>query len=155
MRQRFEQQLSLGTVPISDIKIPTKSRYEMPVPFLSRNVTQKGTDTNDGTWSSMSFVLYLVHWPILKMYTTTVLLQGEKYKLLYLFLFYITSLLVAYLITTRVDRYFESIRRKWLSKQEKKMTLVSAIFNQQFSAISLQTNNKVNILPFSNLFTSL
>ena len=30
MRQRFEQQLSLGAIPISDIKIPTKSRDEMP-----------------------------------------------------------------------------------------------------------------------------
>ncbi len=30
MRQRFEQQLSLGTLPISDIKIPVKSRDEMP-----------------------------------------------------------------------------------------------------------------------------
>ncbi len=30
MRQRFEQQLSLGHVPISEIKIPTKSRDEMP-----------------------------------------------------------------------------------------------------------------------------
>ncbi|HEY1869445.1 MAG TPA: ISNCY family transposase [Chitinophagaceae bacterium] len=30
MRQRFKQQLSLGTVPIGDIKIPTKSRDEMP-----------------------------------------------------------------------------------------------------------------------------
>ena len=30
MRQRFEQQLSLGAVPISDIKMPTKSRDEMP-----------------------------------------------------------------------------------------------------------------------------
>lgn len=30
MRQRFEQQLSLGTVPIGDIRIPTKSRDEMP-----------------------------------------------------------------------------------------------------------------------------
>jgi len=30
MRQRFEQQLSLGSLPISDIKIPTKSRDEMP-----------------------------------------------------------------------------------------------------------------------------
>ena len=30
MRQRFEQQLSLGAVPISDKKIPTKSRDEMP-----------------------------------------------------------------------------------------------------------------------------
>lgn len=30
MRQRFEQQLNLGTVPISDIKIPVKSRDEMP-----------------------------------------------------------------------------------------------------------------------------
>ena len=26
MRQRFEHQLSLGTVPIGEIKIPTKSR---------------------------------------------------------------------------------------------------------------------------------
>ena len=30
MRQRFEQQLNLGTVPISNIKIPVKSRDEMP-----------------------------------------------------------------------------------------------------------------------------
>jgi len=30
MRQRFEQQLSLGAIPIKDIKIPTKSRDEMP-----------------------------------------------------------------------------------------------------------------------------
>lgn len=30
MRQRFEQQLSLGHVPISEIKIPTKGRDEMP-----------------------------------------------------------------------------------------------------------------------------
>ncbi len=30
MRQRFEQQLSLGHVPISEIKIPAKSRDEMP-----------------------------------------------------------------------------------------------------------------------------
>lgn len=30
MRQRFEQQLSLGVLPISDIRIPTKSRDEMP-----------------------------------------------------------------------------------------------------------------------------
>lgn len=30
MRQRFEQQLSLGTIPICDIKLPTKSRDEMP-----------------------------------------------------------------------------------------------------------------------------
>ncbi len=30
MRQRFEQQISLGTVPINAIKIPTKSRDEMP-----------------------------------------------------------------------------------------------------------------------------
>ena len=30
MRQRFEQQLNLGQTPISDIRIPTKSRDEMP-----------------------------------------------------------------------------------------------------------------------------
>ncbi len=30
MRQCFEQQLSLGTVAITDIKIPTKNRDEMP-----------------------------------------------------------------------------------------------------------------------------
>ena len=30
MRQRFEQQLSFGILPINEIKIPTKSRDEMP-----------------------------------------------------------------------------------------------------------------------------
>ena len=30
MRQRFGHQLSLGAVPIRNIKIPTKSRDEMP-----------------------------------------------------------------------------------------------------------------------------
>jgi transposase, IS5 family len=30
MRKRFEQQLSLGVIPISEVKIRTKSRDEMP-----------------------------------------------------------------------------------------------------------------------------
>ena len=108
----------------------------LTTPFLSRNVTQKVTDNNDGLWLSMSFVLYLVHWPILNMYTTTILLQGEKYKILYLILFYLISLLAAYLITTKVDRYCEGFRRKWLSKQQKKMTLVPVISHQHFSTIN-------------------
>ncbi|MBC7507752.1 MAG: hypothetical protein H7320_03245 [Ferruginibacter sp.] len=106
------------------------------IPFLSRNVTQKVTDNNDGLWSSMSFVLYLVHWPILKMYITTILLRGEKYKILYLILFYLISLLAAYLIITKIDRYCEDFRRKWLSKQQKKMTLVPVISHQHFSTIN-------------------
>jgi IS5 family transposase len=30
MRQRFEQQLSLGVIPIGEVEIRTKSRDEMP-----------------------------------------------------------------------------------------------------------------------------
>ena len=30
MRKRFEEQLSLGVIPISEVKIRTKSRDEMP-----------------------------------------------------------------------------------------------------------------------------
>jgi len=30
MRQRFEQQLSLGVTPISDVILPTKTRDELP-----------------------------------------------------------------------------------------------------------------------------
>lgn len=105
----------------------------LTIPFISRNVTQKVTDPNDATWSSMSFVLYLVHWPLLKVYTTAVTMQGEKYKPAFLIVFYIVSLLVAYLITTRFDRYFEGIRKKWLSKQEKKSAYAPAISNQQLS----------------------
>jgi hypothetical protein len=30
MRQRFEQQLELGILPISEVKINTKSRDELP-----------------------------------------------------------------------------------------------------------------------------
>ena len=44
MRQRFEQQLSLGTLPIIEIKIPVKSRDEMPptVKALQYIFTKKG-----------------------------------------------------------------------------------------------------------------
>ena len=48
MRQRFEQQLSLGMVPISEIKIPVKSRDEMPPTvralqyiFMTENLNEK------------------------------------------------------------------------------------------------------------------
>ena len=111
----------------------------LTIPFISRNVTQKVTDSNDGMWSSMSFVLYLVHWPVLKMYTTAVTLNSGQHKAIYLALFYIISLVVAYLITTKVDRRFEGIRKKWLSKQEKKTSLAPAISTQAFPSIRLQT----------------
>jgi peptidoglycan/LPS O-acetylase OafA/YrhL len=91
----------------------------LTIPFLTRNITQKITDTHDGTWSSMSFVIYLVHWPLLKLYNTANILQGGSHKLLNLVLLYVASLLLSYIIAVKYDQYFEGIRRKWLKKQEK------------------------------------
>lgn len=35
MRQRFKQQINLGTVAIADVKFPLKSRNELPLVLLS------------------------------------------------------------------------------------------------------------------------
>jgi peptidoglycan/LPS O-acetylase OafA/YrhL len=100
----------------------------LTIPFLTRNITQKVTDAHDSTWSSMSFVIYLVHWPIMKLYNTALILNGEKHKMLYLMLFYIASLLFAYIISIKYDSYFESVRRKWLKKQEKATVAAPVVF---------------------------
>jgi peptidoglycan/LPS O-acetylase OafA/YrhL len=99
----------------------------LTIPFLTRNITQKVTDQNDSIWSSMSFVLYLAHWPLLKIYNTVLLIQGEKYKLLYLVLLYIASLSLSYFIAVKFDRHFEGLRRKWLKAQKKKTILIPAL----------------------------
>jgi peptidoglycan/LPS O-acetylase OafA/YrhL len=91
----------------------------LTIPFLTRNITQKITDPLDGTWSSMSFVIYLVHWPLLKLYNTANILQGDSHKLINLILLYVASLLLSYIIAVKYDNFFETIRRKWLKKQQK------------------------------------
>jgi peptidoglycan/LPS O-acetylase OafA/YrhL len=91
----------------------------LTIPFLTRNITQKITDSHDGTWSSMSFVIYLVHWPLLRLYNTANILQNDSHKLLNLILLYAASLLFSYIIAIKYDKYFEGVRRKWLKKQEK------------------------------------
>ncbi len=72
------------------------------------------------------------------MYTTAVTLTAGHHKAIYLALFYIISLVVAYIITTKVDRRFEGVRKKWLSKRQKKTGLAPAISTQAFSSIRLQ-----------------
>jgi len=99
----------------------------LTIPFLTRNITQKISDKNDSTWSSMSFVIYLLHWPLLKLYNTALLMEGNKYKLIYLALLYIASLLFSYIIAIKYDKYFEGVRRKWLSKQQKDMPKTVAL----------------------------
>jgi peptidoglycan/LPS O-acetylase OafA/YrhL len=102
----------------------------LTIPFLTRNITQKISDPNDGTWSSMSFVIYLVHWPIIKLYNTANILQGDSHKLLNLILLYAASLSLSYLIAIKYDKYFEGIRRKWLKKQQKQIASTPVLSSQ-------------------------
>jgi peptidoglycan/LPS O-acetylase OafA/YrhL len=91
----------------------------LTLPYLSRNITQKETSSFDGTWSSMSFVLYLLHWPLLKIYYTLLYVNGNAYKAIFFGGYFIVSVALSYFISVTADRYFENIRRNWLKKQTK------------------------------------
>ena len=85
----------------------------LTVPFLSRNLLLSVPDKNGATWSSMAFVLYLIHWPLLRMYNAMMPVAGQHH-FVYLMAYYVISILLAYLISATADRFFEELRRSWL-----------------------------------------
>jgi len=87
----------------------------LTIPFLSINIS--GVTANrqkDALYSSMSYVIYLLHWPFLMVYTFLVEGQHGLYKVAYLLLYYAACLFCSWIISKYVDEYFESGRRSWL-----------------------------------------
>ncbi|MFM2360611.1 MAG: hypothetical protein RLY16_2604 [Bacteroidota bacterium] len=85
----------------------------LTIPFLSRNLILPTVNSNDATWSSMAFVLYLIHWPLLRMYNAMMPLAGQHH-FIYLMAYYLICILAAYVISATADRFFEELRRSWL-----------------------------------------
>ncbi|MGN6291496.1 MAG: acyltransferase family protein [Chitinophagaceae bacterium] len=103
----------------------------LTVPFLTVNVRQvpkKEMAASEQVWSSMSYVVYLLHWPLLLVYSVCVAGVSGKTKVIYLSIFYILCIGLSYLIAKYIDAHFEKRRRTWIGKMEKKQELkVSSI----------------------------
>lgn len=93
----------------------------LSIPFIAYNIRQPlYNKERDGLMSSMSYVIYLLHWPLISVYATCARGFGVVPKAAMLLLYYVITLLLSYLISKYLDTFFEYKRRSWLSKVAKK-----------------------------------
>lgn len=92
----------------------------LSIPFVANNVKIKINNKRDFTLSSMSYVVYLLHWPLLIIYGAFVNGFSTKNKIIPLLFFYIVTIILSYLISITMDNFFEQKRKIWLSKTYKK-----------------------------------
>lgn len=100
----------------------------LTIPFVSLNVKQELTPVQfkrDHLWSSMSYVLYLLHWPLLQLYAASVEGVGIVQKFIHLFAFFGACLLLSFLISKYIDEFFEGKRKAWLKSIPRKQTAVA------------------------------
>lgn len=91
----------------------------LTIPFITLNVRQKVDPQKDHLYSSMSYILYLLHWPLLQIYAQSVTQLGALQKTIYLLVYFTATLLFSYFLSVYVDNYFERSRRRWLCRQKK------------------------------------
>lgn len=89
----------------------------LTIPFVSVNVrlsTTKEVAGKEQLRSSMSYIIYLLHWPLLQIYAAYVANAGAMLKATSLVIYYVACLGLSYLIAKYIDSYFEKRRRRWL-----------------------------------------
>ncbi|WP_028374509.1 acyltransferase family protein [Leeuwenhoekiella sp. MAR_2009_132] len=88
------------------------------LPFLIYNIHQviKRREL-DAVLSSMSYVIYLLHWPLLQVYAYLIDGVSLSLKFLYLLSYYIITILLSYIISISYDNESEKRRRAWLKLQ--------------------------------------
>ena len=89
-------------------------------PFIIYNIRQpvKNFQT-DSLLSSMSFVVYLLHWPLLQIYSFAVENSTSGVlKMAYALLYLIICIVLSYIISRYIDMELEDKRRSWLKKND-------------------------------------
>ncbi|RYG53319.1 MAG: acyltransferase [Chitinophagaceae bacterium] len=94
----------------------------LTIPYVSINVrlaTKKELKGKEQLLSSISYILYLVHWPLLQIYAWFAGDQINVKKMLLLCAYYVFCVVLSYVLAKYVDTYFEKQRRSWLDRQAK------------------------------------
>jgi peptidoglycan/LPS O-acetylase OafA/YrhL len=96
------------------------------LPFIVHNIKQPVKSFEiDSLLSSMSFVVYLLHWPLLQVYSFANQNVGSGLKIFYSILYFVVSICLSFLISKYIDQNFEKSRRSWI--KSKKINTVSEV----------------------------
>ncbi len=88
------------------------------LPFFVYNVKYPTVNkNNDKILSSMSYTLYLIHWPFLQLYSSSVDNISMLQKCFHLLVYYSSCIFISFIISKYIDLYLERNRIKWLSRQ--------------------------------------
>lgn len=90
----------------------------LTLPFIIRNVTIRNAYKYDNILSSMSYVIYLLHWPLLQIYSLLVRNVGSAQKVLSILSYYIICIFFSWIVSKYIDVYFEKRRKAWLIEQK-------------------------------------
>jgi peptidoglycan/LPS O-acetylase OafA/YrhL len=92
----------------------------LTIPYVANNVNQKYAVhmKHDALYASMSFIIYLLHWPMFKIYGVyTSNLNSVLYKSMSLITLYLLCLLFTWILSRYFDTSVDEGRRSWLKKQ--------------------------------------
>jgi len=93
----------------------------LTIPFITLNIRiPLARHSKDQLYSSMSYVIYLIHWPLLQVYALTVIGLNKSQKLSHLIVYYVVCFAISWLISKYLDPLFENKRKLWLKKESLK-----------------------------------
>lgn len=98
----------------------------LTIPFVSVNVrlaVRKELLGREQVWSSMSYIIYLLHWPLLQFYAYNAMGAGLVKKSAFLLLYYIVCIFLGYVLAKFVDARFERYRKGWVERQERRIAV--------------------------------
>jgi len=92
----------------------------LTIPYIASNVHQPNSRYmhHDPLYTSMSYVIYLLHWPLLQLYGYAVKdVTSPVEKSIYLLVYYSACLLLSLLVSLYYEPYLNRVRSSWLKRQ--------------------------------------
>jgi peptidoglycan/LPS O-acetylase OafA/YrhL len=119
----FFLNINLDLYNINFIEILSSIMVVFTIPFVTINIHQKIINKKmDKVLSSMSYVIYLLHWPILQIYSLFAKNEVGINKAFLFVIYLITSFFFSLLISLLIDLRLENLRSLWIKLQKSKNT---------------------------------
>ena len=90
----------------------------LAIPYVTINIRMSGIAKYDKVFASMSYVIYLLHWPAIKIYSSYIGAMTSFEKAVAFIVYIFGSIIISYLISITYDEYFERLRKKYLKNQQ-------------------------------------
>mgnify|MGYP000850382011 CR=1 FL=1 len=95
----------------------------LAIPYITINVRYESSGIKEKIYSSMSYVIYLLHYPFILIYSYYIGGLNTTKKIPYFMVYFLCCITFSYLISIYFDQYFELRRSKYIKSFKLKNNL--------------------------------